>query len=65
LATATPAIDIFVVVSLPTWPTTKTGQIRCLYAADQVRADHQSQDGEGSCLDLPPTVLARADEVIE
>jgi hypothetical protein len=31
LATATPAIDIFVVVSLPTWPTTNTGQIRCLF----------------------------------
>jgi hypothetical protein len=36
-----------------------------VYAADQVRADHQSQDGECSWLYMPPTLLAGADEVIE
>jgi hypothetical protein len=36
-----------------------------VYAADQVPADHQSQDGEGSWLDVPPKLVALADEVIE
>jgi hypothetical protein len=61
-----PAIDIFVVVSLPTWPTTNTGQNPVpVYAADQVRADHQPQDRQDAGLTVPPTQLATADEVIE
>jgi hypothetical protein len=33
--------------------------------ADQISPGRQSQDGKDARLDMPPTPLARADEVIE
>jgi hypothetical protein len=56
LATATPAIDIFVVVSLPTWPTTNTGQIRCLFM-QPIRFELGVK--------ISDNLLSLADEVIE